>query len=107
MCAACGTLCTRPIEPVFGGAPFAAVAWDVVALTKVLGPTHRLLDIDWSGPWLFAGGLLSLPIDLAVDVVALPVDLVAWAFGHQKNGLRPQLLRAPDAPAGDRVVPGR
>lgn len=104
--AACGTMGTRTIGPVCGGAPFAAVAWDVVAMTKVFGPTERLLDIDWSGPWLFTGGLVSLPVDLAIDVVALPFDLVAWAFGHEKNALWSQRRNPPDA-RGKAAVPPR
>lgn len=93
-CSACGSLCTRTLGPALGGVPGAAVVWDVMAMSKVAGPTHRLLDIDWDGPWLFAGGLLSLPFDLAVDVVALPFDLVAWACGHEKNALEPYVRPA-------------
>ena len=30
-------------------------------------------------------GVVSMPIDLALDLVLLPVDVLSGAFGHQKN----------------------
>ncbi len=87
--ASCGTLLTRPGGPAFGGWPFAAVAADGELLSKCFGPNQTFFDVDFAGPVLLLGGLLSLPIDLGIDLLALPIDLVAWTAGNAKNVLHP------------------
>ena len=69
---ACGTAISRDRDgdgTVFGAYPFEAVAIDV----EIMGMQGFLLC-----------GLASLPFDLVVDVVASPIDLVAWVCGADK-----------------------
>lgn len=58
-----------------GGYPFQAVAVD-----------YRLEERS-GGEGDSYNVFLSLAVDLVVDVVLLPVDLVAWAFGCEKRDL--------------------
>jgi hypothetical protein len=81
----CGTMLTRTTGDAFGAHPFSAVARDCVLISEVVGPGATYADLDWPGPVLCLGGLVPLPIDLAVDVLALPIDLVAWVAGHRKH----------------------
>src|SRR5262245_10930256 len=87
----CGTLWTRCMNdtPVVGGYPFEAVVIDVWGIGDSLDRAfsaesrqdpHAHHDAEF---WMF---LLSLPVDLALDAVLTPVDLVAWAFGATKGG---------------------
>lgn len=59
----------------FGWAPYLGVAIDL----RVVGTA--IVKVQPSD--LF-GGLISLPVDAAVDTIFLPVDLVAWAGGRRK-----------------------
>ena len=60
---------------MFGGYPFQAVVVDyqIEAASRNEGNSYVVLG--------------SLIIDLVVDTVLLPIDLVAWAFGYHKRGL--------------------
>ena len=87
--ASCGTLLTRVGDPAFGGWPFAAVVADGELMSKCFGPQQTLVDVDFDGPVLLLGGLLSLPLDLGIDLLALPIDLVAWIAGNEKDVLHP------------------
>ncbi len=81
-----GTQLTRTSVPMdlakpqdgcfFGGYPFQAVVVD-----------YRI-EADSSGEGNSYVILGSLAIDLVVDLVLSPIDLVAWAFGCEKRGLR-------------------
>jgi hypothetical protein len=82
----CGTLVTRGNGTLFGAYPLMAVWADLELMQRIGGETERLSDVVPITPLMsFFGGLLSLPIDIALDVVALPVDLTAWAFGNHKD----------------------
>jgi len=80
-----GTMLTRSSEPMplaargsyntFGGYPFQAVV------------------VDWrmeersGGDGESVGVFASLAVDLVVDLVLSPIDLVAWAFGCEKRDM--------------------
>lgn len=80
-----GTMLTRSSEPMdhadprphsmFGGYPFQAIVVDyqIEAGTQSAGDSYSV----------FA----SLAVDLVVDTVLAPVDLIAWAFGCHKRSL--------------------
>lgn len=82
----CGSLFSRGMGAPFGGYPFEAVALDAVFICSVGGPGQQVLDQWMTGDVLFFWGLLSLPFDLLMDTIMLPVDLGAWACGHHKMG---------------------
>ena len=66
---------------MFGGYPFQAVVVDY----QIEDRSHN----DGNSYVVLA----SLAIDLVVDTVLLPVDLVAWAFGCHKRSMVPQPFR--------------
>ena len=82
-----GTMLTRSDEPMlhaesgshdmFGGYPFQAVVADY----------HIEESGDNSGDSHVV--FVSLAIDIVVDTVLSPIDLVAWAFGCHKRGMMP------------------
>lgn len=89
--AGCGTLSTRGhLQPVVGAYPLQGTALDLAGLYAgftdpvLWHPEHdRAAKVSKEGEVI--GLLLSLPADLVIDVVLLPVDLVAWPFGWQKT----------------------
>ncbi len=80
-----GTMLTRSSRPMdhadpaphnmFGGYPFQAVVVDyqIESASQNDGNTYEV----------FA----ALAVDLVVDTVLLPIDLIAWAFGCHKRSL--------------------
>lgn len=80
-----GTMLTRSSSPMslaasgsydsFGGYPFQAVVvdWRIEERSGNAGDSHSVF--------------LSLAVDLVVDTVLSPIDLVAWAFGCRKRGM--------------------
>lgn len=80
-----GTMLTRSDDPMpqaesgshdmFGGYPFQAVVVDyrIEESSGNAGDSHVVF--------------VSLAIDLVVDTLLAPIDLVAWAFGCRKRGL--------------------
>ena len=77
---ACGTIATRGSVPV-GAYPFASVEFDVVLIGALFDSSVEKSTRDRDA----GAGLLSLPVDLAIDAVLLPIDLVAWIFGARKS----------------------
>ena len=73
-------------DAFLGGYQLQAV---VVDLTYLAGAFQSMEGSHWSGSELFTFSLFSLPLDAALDLVLLPVDLVAWLFGHQKRPISP------------------
>jgi uncharacterized protein YceK len=71
-----GTHLTRVANPghFAGKYPFEAVAVDIASLS---GDANPILDV---GVW----GLLSLPLDIVIDAVLSPADLILWPFGVEK-----------------------
>ena len=84
----CGTCITRnnirPARP-FGAYPFAAVWTDGEMIGHMFSERVALPSFDMSGVEVALLGVVSLPIDLVLDAVFLPVDLVGWAFGARRN----------------------
>lgn len=83
----CGTVLTRTRGDVFGYYPYEALVADARLIgyglgfdIEIQGHGDRMTADDGIG-----GGLISLPIDLVLDTIALPIDLVAWAFGCDKR----------------------
>lgn len=68
----CGTICTRYPggSDGVGARPYEAVVQDAVICKSVEG---------------CAMGILSMPVDIALDTVLLPVDLIAWPYGCKKQ----------------------
>ena len=42
-------------------------------------------SFDMSGIEVALWGIVSLPVDLVLDAVFIPADLVGWAFGAEKH----------------------
>ena len=85
----CGTLFTRVIGPVKGDAPPVgwwpgmAVAGDAVGIAEIT-------KVSWGGDddehaLIALLGLLCLPVDLAIDTVLLPFDLLGGLAGWEKG----------------------
>lgn len=86
LASSCGTGYTRGYErSVFGAYPFYAVGHDFYWIGKAFGPPQELLGTQAGNAWCFIGGLLSLPFDLVLDAVLLPIDLGAWIAGYHKS----------------------
>ena len=66
-----GTISTRDKGNFAGGYPYQAVAFDGYCVAEARGN-------------LAPGGLVSMPLDLVVDTVLLPIDLLLWPFGFKK-----------------------
>ena len=81
----CGTIYTRTNRSPVGRYPFDAVALDLWMLPMAFTGRHEVLGESKHGKQLTALGLLSLPIDLVLDTVLLPVDGIAWLFGAIKR----------------------
>lgn len=85
LCSGCGTLFTRCGDNgnVIGKYPYSAVGKDIDMIASVeSGVGYTILLIAPSG-------LISLPIDIVVDTVLLPADLIAWPFGLSKDTSNP------------------
>src|SRR2546423_12809825 len=70
----CGTLVSRTGQTSFGAYPYQAVGTDA-AVVAVEKPDLKIL------------AFVSIPLDLAVDTLLLPPDVVLWVAGHKKDGL--------------------
>jgi len=70
----CGTLVSRTGHTSFGAYPYQAVGTDV-AVIAVEKPEVKGL------------AFISIPLDVVVDTVLLPPDLILWIAGHKKDGL--------------------
>ena len=85
LCGCTGTMMTRTDSPMpgaargsystFGGYPFKAVVVD-----------YQLEERSNNGGDPHSA-FLGLAVDIVVDLVLSPIDLVAWAFGCNKRGL--------------------
>lgn len=70
----CGTLCSRTGKTSFGAYPYQAVGTDVAAVAV-------------EKPELKALAFVSIPLDLVLDTLFLPPDLILWVAGNKKDGL--------------------
>lgn len=80
-----GTILTRGDRAVVGGYPFQAVAVDVEMVAKAGDPPVDTSGVMIGGGTFLFWGLISLPLDLAIDLVATPLDLGFWAFDVHKT----------------------
>ena len=60
-------------ENSFGKYPYMAIAVDVKAM---------------GSPAAAGWGVLSIPLDLVIDTVLMPVDLVLWPLGYTKEKIK-------------------
>lgn len=81
----CGTAATRSTGPqapesgyFFGFPLFASLAHDV---ELIVGPSGSCKSLGLEP----VGGVISLPMDLAIEVVLLPIDLLSGAFGRNRR----------------------
>ena len=81
----CGTFATRSTGPqtpesgyFFGFPLFASIPHDVDLFIEG-GGSCKSLGLE---P---IGGVLSLPIDLALEIALLPFDLISGAFGRSRH----------------------
>jgi uncharacterized protein YceK len=85
----CGTIMTRGDENVtFGAYPYQAVANDVCYWIpeSFHQPGHPVAEgVD------LGTAILSIPIDLTVDTILLPLDIGYWIAGQKKNSGGPSL----------------
>lgn len=75
----------RPDESWFGSYPYRAVVDDVEIIAWSGG------SIPDSPAWGSVGilaGIVSIPFDLVVDTVLLPVDAIGWICGKKKGHAR-------------------
>lgn len=82
---ACGTMTTRsPARPI-GSYPFGALYVDGIMIGQMFQERVVFPSFDMSGVEIALWGIVSLPVDLVLDAVFLPADLVGWAFGAEKH----------------------
>ena len=75
-----GTMLSRSGNAHFGKPVYGGVILDGVAVCiSIIG--HDEIS---KSTGLIMG--LSIPVDLAVDTVLLPADLVLWSLGNEKDG---------------------
>lgn len=82
--AGCGSINTRFDNSPIGRYPMQAVCVDGYCISRLVAGPVDLWGTRISGVTVAIVGLFSLPVDLCVDVVLLPVDAVAWALGEKK-----------------------
>lgn len=70
----CGTLVSRTGHTSFGAYPYQAVGTDV-AVIAVEKPEVKML------------AFVGIPLDLVLDTVLLPPDVILWIAGNKKDGL--------------------
>ncbi len=76
----CGTLMSRGSGSILGAYPFQAVATDVAMMSGAYESDYE--------KWLMLG-LVSTPVDLVLDLVLSPIDLIAWGMGARKERRSP------------------
>lgn len=88
-CAA-GTYSTRgdaaqPDRHWIGSYPYKAFVSDF----ELINHTNRQLKGDMLFPksWVYSAAVISMPFDLVIDTILLPLDLAAWPFGWKRSDL--------------------
>ena len=75
-----GTGFTRLQDGSFAGKyPYSAVGADAVMVKEAFGR-----PVDHGGGFALVG-IISFPLDIVLDTILLPVDLIAWPFGFEKS----------------------
>ena len=81
---ACGTFDSRLAGGLVGAYPLQAVGTDLWLIAQVGQGERVLMGLLVNGRGMMVCGLLSLPIDVVLDVMLLPCDVVAWILGIRK-----------------------
>ena len=77
-----GTYLSRTGGNGCGKYPYLAIVYDVEVPLHVMDQPHE----SWgSKTAAVIFGILSVPFDLALDTVLLPLDLIAWPLGGEKG----------------------
>jgi uncharacterized protein YceK len=83
-CAGCGTFVTRTGQTTVGAYPYQAVYVD---FTLFWPDVFR--DDNWEVNAVNTTTIIvSTPIDICLDTIGLPFDLVAWGCGYNKDGFK-------------------
>lgn len=86
-----GTIATRINQKSFAGAyPYSSMKndWELATIgftDKIQKSTNAYMPPPAAITVCTILGVLSVPLDLALDTVFLPVDLVCWPLGFSKN----------------------
>ena len=78
-----GTFGTRTGNQCVGEYPYKAIVLNVGGITEYAGNNNG--SGFGSNFLMITICVLSLPIDIAIDTVLLPVDLISWPFGMKKG----------------------
>lgn len=99
----CGTIVSRTRQGEselfadwrFDGPPFSAVHLDLMLL----------MDVEHTGGWIPVV-VLSLPLDLVIDAVFAPIDLVVWSYDSVKHSkLKEPYSEPPSHQRTDQPIP--
>lgn len=82
----CGTVVTRLTLRGRHAHPYAAAVEDFEFMAKARWIELAYTDVKVGGEL----GLLSLPLDLAIDTLLLPIDLVRWLWPRPAPQRRPE-----------------
>jgi uncharacterized protein YceK len=90
----CGTYVTRHNSPCVGKYPYQGACTSGGAMMSAVLPDPDknsiggCVSFDFSfeaRAFIFVVGAVSLPFDVVVDTLLLPVDIGAWILGEEKN----------------------
>lgn len=79
----CGTLLTRTKGDPVGAYPFTATVLDAAVVAQSIKEPVLIVFVPIC--------LISFPIDLAVDVILLPIDWEMWPYGFKKEISLPKI----------------
>lgn len=82
--ASCGTVYTRGRADPFGSWPLQAVVHDVQNIAAAFDPPPPSRERTAGSGFVAMQGFVSLPFDLVIDVVLVPVDVGGWLLGYTK-----------------------
>jgi hypothetical protein len=83
LCGCLGTGATRFDNGSFVGKyPYSGTASDIVIIGKSFSSEKNRTV---SPALVFFLGILSFPVDIIVDSILFPADLIAWPIGYEKD----------------------
>ena len=79
----CGTVLTRGNDEAFGAYPFEAPLADGFFIALIV-PT-AVIKKEPEALLYFPLFLISIPLDIAIDMYLLPADIIFWIDGKEKD----------------------